>query len=61
MQAYHYYPKILAIPVQENKYLTEKNDQTKANDQKSSLFKSELNEVLKTLKMLINSKRFIKN
>ncbi|CAK00494.1 plasmid replication protein RepC [Bartonella tribocorum] len=38
---------------------TEKNDLTKSNDQKSSLFKSELNEVLKTLKMPINSKQFV--
>ncbi|WP_375695876.1 replication initiation protein RepC [Bartonella sp. AC67GZZY] len=37
---------------------TEKDDLTKSNDQKSSLFKSELNEVLKTLKMPINSKKF---
>ncbi len=40
---------------------TEKNDLTKSNDQKSALFKSELNEVLKTLKMPINSKKFVKN
>nr|WP_244979412.1 replication initiation protein RepC [Bartonella queenslandensis] len=38
---------------------TEKNDLTKSNDQKSSLFKSELNEVLKALNMQTDSKRLI--
>ncbi|WP_396584274.1 plasmid replication protein RepC [Bartonella grahamii] len=37
---------------------TENNDITKQNDQKSFLFKSELNEVLKTLKMPENPKQF---
>ncbi|WP_019223216.1 plasmid replication protein RepC [Bartonella rattaustraliani] len=41
-----------------NRQKTEKNYQTKTNEQKFSLFKSELNEVLKTLQMPKKSNQF---
>ncbi len=39
---------------------TEKNVLTKSNDQKSALFKAQLNEVLKTWNLQTDSKKFAK-